>query len=63
MTKALRPIFWHQGLFLQPQHFQHLEASWHVQQGVLNALTSPYPWGVVHLELDDIFLKNFYQPF
>lgn len=57
MSKALRPIFWHQGLFLQPQHFQHLEASWQAQQGAVNGLMSPHPWGVVRLELDDTALS------
>lgn len=55
--KPLRPIFWHQGLFLQPQHFQHLEKLRQSQQVALQALMTPYPWGVVQLELDEMALS------
>lgn len=41
-----KPIYWHQGLFLQPHHFQHLDA-WHLdtQHSVRQHLL-PLPWGV-----------------
>ena len=48
-----RPIFWHQGLFLQPQHFQYSDAH---QEWAANALARrvhSYRWGVVDLALNE----------
>jgi type VI secretion system protein ImpJ len=46
-------IFWHQGLFLQPQHFQHLEMHQHYCRQSLMRMISPYPWGVSELSLSE----------
>lgn len=54
----LRPIFWHQGLFLQPQHFQHSDLFWQTKQAELSSLMSPYPWGIIRLELDKAALST-----
>lgn len=56
---SLRPIFWHQGLFLQPQHFQYNDFFWQTRQAEILALMSPYPWGVIQLELDEAALSTF----
>ena len=51
-------IFWHQGLFLQPQHFQHIDRC---QQSLLYPVQScmqPYFWGVHHIELNEAALLN-----
>ncbi|RJP81840.1 MAG: type VI secretion system baseplate subunit TssK [Candidatus Zixiibacteriota bacterium] len=53
-----KPIFWHQGLFLQPQHFQLLE-HYHAAaraRAVLNH--HPYYWGVCRLDLQLGELQN-----
>ncbi len=46
-----KPIFWHQGLFLQPQHFQlaeqYQDARLYPYQGYLQ----PHFWGVCHIEM------------
>ena len=46
-----KPVFWHQGLFLQPQHFQYSEG---YQQSLFKpyqAYQQPYFWGVCKLEM------------
>ena len=46
-------IFWHQGLFLQPQHFQHLEMHQQFCREPLIRMISSYPWGVSELSLSE----------
>ncbi len=41
-----QPIFWHQGLFLQPQHFQQADGYHLWQAHRRNQFLSPHPWGV-----------------
>ncbi len=40
-----QPLYWHQGLFLQPQHFQHNDAR--IEQRITRTteLVHPHPWG------------------
>ena len=45
MMKIQRPLFWHQGLFLQPQHFQFLDLSFHSLLVPFQAFMEPYFWG------------------
>lgn len=42
--------YWHQGMFLQPQHFQRLELHQHFLRKPLFNQTHPYFWGVGDLE-------------
>lgn len=42
--------YWHQGLFLQPQHFQRQELQQHFLKTPLFEMTRPYFWGVGQLE-------------
>lgn len=48
-----QPIFWHQGLFLQPQHFQYGDALRQHEQARLAELTLPHAWGVASLEVEE----------
>ncbi len=53
-----KQIFWHQGLFLQPQHFQHAEL---YQQSLLtpiNEYRQPFCWGIRSLSINDSALLN-----
>ncbi|XOF34789.1 MAG: type VI secretion system baseplate subunit TssK [Candidatus Electrothrix sp. YB6] len=53
-----QPIFWHQGLFLQPQHFQHLDR---YQQSLLYPVQfclQPYFWGIQSIEINEAALLN-----
>jgi type VI secretion system protein ImpJ len=49
-------VLWSEGLFLQPQHFQqHDRYIEHLVRSQLG-LSTPYPWGVNRLRLDDDLL-------
>ena len=56
--ETTKPIYWYQGLFLQPHHFQlqdrYLESSF----GYVTQQLAPYYWGVGRLEIDDSELQN-----
>ncbi len=54
-----KPLYWYQGLFLQPQHFQ----LWDLYHQWLLADTlghfHPFSWGVISLEVEEASLGNF----
>ena len=50
MNKA-QPIYWHQGMFLQPQHFQQSEQFLSGQFDVLRQNISPWLWGFIQLDV------------
>jgi len=53
-----KPVFWHQGLFLQPQHFQLAEK---YQQSLLypyHTFQQPHFWGVCSLEMQSSSLNS-----
>lgn len=47
-----RPLFWHQGLFLQPHHFQLLERSFQSIVAPLHTFIEPYFWGAGAMEIE-----------
>ena len=51
-----QPLYWHQGLFLQPQHFQHNDAR--IEQRITRTteLVHPYPWGLISLQVNEAAL-------
>ena len=51
-------VFWHQGLFLQPQHFQHLERQLHFARTPFVRMLNPYPWGIESLTIADTAISN-----
>ncbi|MDR1084137.1 MAG: type VI secretion system baseplate subunit TssK [Deltaproteobacteria bacterium] len=55
----LRPIYWQQGTFLEPQHFQLLELQNRDTAAYLLGVHQPYPWGLVELEISQEALANF----
>ncbi|MFT0547393.1 type VI secretion system baseplate subunit TssK [Allopusillimonas ginsengisoli] len=58
MSKQLKPsIFWHQGLFLEPQHFQHQDVKLETALARHLMLTVPWPWGYAVLEIDESALQ------
>jgi len=46
------PIYWHQGLFLQPQHFQITDRHLASSLGALQAAMRPWFWGAADMEVD-----------
>jgi type VI secretion system protein ImpJ len=58
MMAPKRPILWHQGLFLQPQHFQQLDL---YVQSLLSPFQQhilPFFWGVGNIRIQDAALQN-----
>jgi len=53
-----RPFFWHQGLFLQPQHFQMQDRYIQSQTMPLQTFLQPHFWGVGDLHIQDAALGN-----
>lgn len=51
MTDIQRPLFWHQGLFLQPQHFQLLDLSFRSLLIPFHSFIEPYFWGLGEIEI------------
>lgn len=49
-----RPLYWHQGLFLQPQHFQYSEVFLQSLLTPLHRYLQPYWWGVGKLDLPKV---------
>jgi type VI secretion system protein ImpJ len=54
-----RPIFWQEGTFLEPQHFQLLEMQRRGDLSFLAGRLNPYAWGVTKLEINEDPLLNF----
>ena len=53
-----RPLFWHQGLFLQPQHFQLADLH---SQSLLTPLYGyqySFPWGIGGMQIQEAALEN-----
>ena len=46
-----RPLFWHQGLFLQPQHFQLLDLSFQSLMAPFHHFIEPHFWGIGELQV------------
>ncbi len=53
-----RPFFWHQGLFLQPQHFQLQDRYIQSLNKPLQTFLQPHFWGVGKLHIQDAALGN-----
>lgn len=52
------PVFWEQGLFLQPQHLQLEQRQRQVGLGDILGLLQPWFWGVRRLEVNETALTN-----
>jgi len=53
-----KPVFWHQGLFLQPQHFQLAEQYQQSQLYPYHTYQMPHFWGVCTLEMQSTSLNH-----
>jgi type VI secretion system protein ImpJ len=59
MVDIQRPVFWHQGLFLQPHHFQQNDLYIQGLQAPLRKFLSPYFWGIAGFDYSKGALENF----
>jgi type VI secretion system protein ImpJ len=53
-----RPLFWYQGLFLQPQHMQLADLHTQSLLTPVYKYLYPYPWGIGELEIQTAALDN-----
>jgi type VI secretion system protein ImpJ len=53
-----RPLFWHQGLFLQPHHFQQMDLYYHSLLTPYHQFLQPHLWGVDSLKIQNSALAN-----
>ena len=56
--KNNRPIFWHEGLFLRPHHFQQQDLYYQNLVQEQTRLANPYNWGVSALTINPSRLNN-----
>ncbi|MEW5724658.1 MAG: type VI secretion system baseplate subunit TssK [Thermodesulfobacteriota bacterium] len=56
--KGDRPLFWFQGLFLQPQHLQLTDRHYDRLVRPLRDYLQPYFWGVISLSIQEMGLSN-----
>jgi len=54
-----RPIFWRQGLFLQPQHFQYADLRSATMIYPLFEMANPYFYGIFKIDINEKALSNF----
>ena len=57
--EPLRPIFWGQGMFLEPQHFQQQDWYHDARLRRFLHLLVPFSWGVKSLAVNEAALQNF----
>ena len=55
----VKPLFWHQGLFLQPHHFQLNDLYNRSLMEPLYRFVAPHFWGTAGYEIDEGVLANF----
>ena len=53
-----RPLFWHEGLFLQPQHFQLEDLHFQSLLTPFHRLLQPYFWGIGDLDIQEAALLD-----
>jgi len=53
-----KPLFWHQGLFLQPQHLQYADLHHSAAAYDLQTIVCPFPYGMIRLEVHEGALNN-----
>ncbi len=54
-----KPLFWHQGLFLQPHHFQRADLFFQSLLRPFHRFLKPHFWGTAGLEIQETALASF----
>ncbi|MHB8955531.1 MAG: type VI secretion system baseplate subunit TssK [Pirellulaceae bacterium] len=54
-----RPVHWHEGMFLRPQHFQAADRHWEEQVAVSSQWDNAYNYGLRSIELSRDALANY----
>jgi len=58
MNNHFQSIYWHSGLYLQPQHFQLTDIQQQYWNHRHHQLSTPFYWGMIRFELDLQALRN-----
>jgi type VI secretion system protein ImpJ len=53
------PVYWHEGMFLRPHHFQASDRFWADYTRQSSRWDAPYNWGIRRIEIDRDALKNY----
>ncbi len=56
-----KPLFWHQGLFLQPQHFQQEDIYFQSLLTPFYQFIQPHFWGIKNLEISNIISGSSFE--
>lgn len=58
MFPELQQVYWHSGLYLQPQHFQSIDLHFNYMLAHQRQMAQPSNYGVIQCELDTEALQN-----
>jgi type VI secretion system protein ImpJ len=58
MMEPIKPVFWYQGLFLQPQHFQQADLYGQSLSSPLKRYLQPFFWGACRMAVDEGALRE-----
>lgn len=53
------PVYWHEGMFLRPHHFQAADRYWSDYARQSSRWDAPYNWGLRRIDIDRNALKNY----
>ncbi|QEL20039.1 type VI secretion system baseplate subunit TssK [Limnoglobus roseus] len=53
------PVYWHEGMFLRPHHFQASDRFWTDYTRQSSRWDSPYNWGIRRIDIDQNALKTY----
>ncbi len=53
------PVYWHEGMFLRPHHFQASDRFWTDYTRQSSRWDQPYNWGLRRIDIDRNALKNY----
>lgn len=53
------PVYWHEGMFLRPHHFQASDRFWTDYTRQSSRWDQPYNWGLRRIDIDRDALKNY----
>lgn len=55
---TVKPVFWRQGMFLQPQHFQQSELQQTSQSNLIREFSHPWFWGFISYSMARLSLQQ-----
>ena len=56
---SIPPVFWHEGMFIRPHHFQASDRYWAEQVYLTSKFDAHHNWGLRGIEIDTEALRNY----